>query len=137
MGLITLAFLLAFTALYLSKSLEKKPEFVNQAVEKINSNLDKLAVWGAAYAAICVVLTLLMAYSSAGGMLVRLLANLLVVVMALPFAFEQLLPKFEAKLGAKTVEKTRAAIACITKQEKYVGYAGGAISLLLFAVLFS
>lgn len=136
MGLITLVFLLAFTALYLSKSLEKKPEFVNQAVEKINTNLDKVALWGAAYATIGVFLTLIIGYSSAGGMLVRLLANIMVIVMALPFIFEQLLPKFEAKVSAGVVEKTRAAIACVTKQEKYIGYAGGVISLLLFAVLF-
>jgi len=135
MGLITLVFLLAFTALYLSKSWEKKPEFVTKAVEKITANLDKVALGGAGYGVIALVLALLM--SSGGGLVVRLIANLLIIVMALPFVFDQpLLSKIKEKIPAGVTEQIKKVIDLVKKQEKNIGYAGAVVSLLLFAVEF-
>jgi hypothetical protein len=135
MVLITLAFLLAFTALYLSKSLEKKPEFVTKVVEKITANLDTVALAGLVYGLVAAILALIMV--SGGGMLLRLVGNILIVVMALPFVFEQQLPKFKEKMNPAIIEEIRKVIGMISKQEKYVGYAGAAASLLLFAIAFS
>jgi hypothetical protein len=135
MGLVTLGFLLAFTVLYLSKSLEKKPEFVSQAVTKINDHLDKVSLYGAAYAAIAALLTLIMVYGG-GDMFVRLTANIMIILMALPFVFEKMMPKFQEKMNPVIIEEAKNVVGWVTKQEKYVGYAGAVISLLLFAVLF-
>ena len=135
MGLVTLVFLLAFTALYLSKSLEKKPEMMTQIVGKISDNLDKVALWGAGYAAVAAVFSLIMGYSG-GDMFVRLLSNVMIILMALPFVFEQLLPKFQEKANPAILEEAKNFVGFVTKQEKYVGYAGAAAGLLLFAVLF-
>ena len=135
MGLVTLVFLLAFTALYLSKSLEKKPAVMTQAVEKIAANLDKVALWGAGYGAVAAILSLVMGYSG-GDMLVRLVANIMIVLMALPFVFEHLLPKFQEKANPAIIEETKNLVGFVTKQEKYVGYVGAGAGLLLFAVLF-
>ena len=135
MGLITLFFLLALTAVYLSKTLEKKPEFVNQVVVKINDHMDKVALWGASWGGGAAILTLVMGYSG-GGMMVRLLANVLIILMALPFVMEQQLPKFQEKMNPVILEEAKNFSGFVTKQEKYIGYAGAAISLLLFAVVF-
>src|SRR5436190_862191 len=132
MGLVTLAFLLAFTALYLSKSLEKKPEFVNQAVTKINDHLDKVSLYGAVYAVVAALLTLIMVYGG-GDMFVRLTANIMIILMALPFVFEKMMPKFQEKMNPVIIEEAKNVVGWVTKQEKYVGYAGAVISLLLFA----
>ena len=135
MGLITLVFLLAFTALYLSKSLEKKPELVTKAVESITTHLDKVALWGAGYGIAGAILTLIMVYGG-GDMFVRLVANVMIFLMALPFVFEQQLPKFQEKVNPAIIVEAKNIIGFVTKQDKYVGYAGAAVSLLLFAVLF-
>ncbi len=135
MGLVTLILLLAFTALYLSKSLEKKPELLMQGVQKMTDHLDQLALWGAIYGVIASILVLIMV-SSGGDMLIRLLANVLIVLMALPFVLERQLPKFQEKMNPAITEEIKHGAAWIIKREKYVGYAGAAISLLLFAVLF-
>jgi hypothetical protein len=135
MGLVTLALITTFSLLYLSKSLGKKPAVITRVVDLISNNLDKVALWGAAYAFIAAVLTLVMVYN-AGDMLLRLVANLMIVVMALPIVFERMLPKFQEKLNPVIVEESKNLIGWVTKQEKYVGYAGAALSLLLFAVLF-
>ena len=135
MGLITLALITAFSLLYLSKSLEKKPAVMTRAVDLISSNLDKVALWGAVYGVIGVVFTLVMVYSGS-DMFVRLVANLLIIMMALPFVFEKMLPKFQEKLNPVIIEESKNMIGFITRQEKYVGYIGAAFSLILFAILF-
>lgn len=135
MGLLTLVFLLAFTALYLSKSLEKKPELMTQAVGKISTHLDKVALWGAGYAAVAAIFSLVMGYSS-GDMFVRLVSNVMIILMALPFVFQQLLPKFQEKANPAIIEEAKNFVGFVTKQEKYIGYIGAGAGLLLFAVLF-
>jgi hypothetical protein len=135
MGLITLVLVLAFSLLYLSKSLEKKPAAMSQAVDKINMHIDQLAFWGAIYGLVMAILTLIMGYSGS-DMFVRLLANIMIVVMALPFVFDRLLAKFGEKVNPAIQEEAKNIVGWITKQEKYIGYVGAAIGVLLFAVLF-
>lgn len=135
MGLITLFFLVIFTLLYLSKSLQNKPQLMTQAVEKITDNLDQVSLWGAIYGLAAAVLTLIMIYSGA-EMLIRLASNVLIVLMTLPFVFDRALAKFQEKLNPVIVTESRNLVGWITKQEKYIGYAGAVCSLLLFAILF-
>lgn len=135
MGLITLAFLLSFTILYLSKTMEKKPALAARAVETITTHLDKIALWGAGYGIVGALLTLVMVYGG-GDMFIRLIANIMIFLMALPFVFEQMLPKFQEKMNPAIIEEAKNIVGFVTKQDKYIGYAGAVVSLLLFAVLF-
>lgn len=135
MGLVTLVLLFAFVALYLSKSLDKKPEAMTSAVEKISGNLDKLALWGGAYGVAATLLTPVMGFGG-GDMFIRFISNVMIMMMALPFVFNRFLPKFEEKLNPAILEEVKNFVGFITKQEKYVGYAGAVIGILLFAVLF-
>jgi hypothetical protein len=135
MSLITLALVLAFAALYLSRSLEKKPEALVRVVDKINPHIDIIALWGAAYGAVCFFLSLLM-HLSAVDMLVRLAANGLVVLMALPFIFEKLAGKYADKVNPAIMDEARNFVSWIVRNEKAFGYAGTAAGVLLFVVLF-
>ena len=90
---------------------------------------------GAAYAVVAALLTLIMVYGG-GDMLVRLLANVMIVLMALPFVCEKMVPKFQEKMNPVIIEEVKNFTTWLTKQEKYIGYVGAVISLLLFAVLF-
>jgi hypothetical protein len=134
-GLATLVFLLAFTALYLSKSLEKKPAFLTQAVDKITAHLDDVSLWGALFGAAAAVMTLIMIYNTT-DMLVRLVCNVMVVLMALPFVFDKIAAKYQEKVNPAIMEEARNFVGWITKQEKYISYAGVVFSILLFSVVF-
>ncbi len=135
MGLVTLVFLLAFTLLYLSKSLQKKPELMTQAVDKITTHLDQVALWGAVYGVAGAIMTLIM-ISNGGDMLVYLAANVLVTLMALPFIFDKAVGKYQEKVNPAIMEEAKNLVGWVTRQEKYIGYAGTVCSLLLLFILF-
>ena len=135
MGLITLLFLLALTLSYFGKFWEGKPDFIAGIIDKINANMSQVALWGALYGLVMIVLTLVMGYSG-GDMIVRFLANLMIVIMALPFVFERLLAKFESKINPAIATELRNIVGWITRQQKYVSYAGLALCLILFGAVF-
>jgi hypothetical protein len=136
MGLLTFAFVLAFTLLYISKSLDNKPAFVSNAVDKINQNINMIALCGFLFALVSILLTPVLIYSGA-NMLIRLLANALIVLMALPSVAHQWLPKYQDKINPAILEEIRNFIGWISKNEKYVGYAGAAASVLMFLIIFA
>lgn len=135
MGLITFLLLGAFSLLYVSKSLQKKPEFVDKAVAAITRNIDNLAMGGVIYGLVAACLAPIMIANST-EMLLRLLANILVVVLALPHVFDKLAAKFEGKLNAAIMQEVRSAVGWISAKEKLVGIAGAIVTVLLFGVLF-
>ncbi len=141
MGLITLIFLLVLTSFYLSKSLKKKPEFLVQVIEKITTHVDVIAVWGAIYGVIAAALTIIMAFGPT-EMLLRLIANVMIIVMALPFVFDRIVAKLDEKFHEKMqtnlaiVREAKNLVESVTRQGEYVGYAGALVSLFLFAIVF-
>jgi len=142
MGLITLVLLLAFTVLYLSKSLKKKPDILMQVVEKITMHIDVIAIWGALYGIIATSITIIMTFGPA-EMLLRISANVMIILMSLPFIFDRIVEKLDEKLHEKIrmnpaiVKEAKHIVEWVTRKEEYVGYTGVVISLLLFAVIFN
>ncbi len=134
LGLISLILLIAFTLLYISKSLNNKPAFLNTAVDKISIHLDKIALYGAAYAAICVLLTPVLIYSGV-NMMVRLIANLLIILMAVPSIYAQFGPKYQDKINPAILEEINNFLGWINANEKYIGWAGVVMAVLM--VLFT
>lgn len=134
-GLITLILLGAFSLLYVSKSITQKPEFVTKALKFISDNIDMLALVGLIYGIIAAMLTPLTALSTT-EMLIRFLANLMLVVLALPYTFERLATKYADKMNEAFVSEFRAFTGRIMSNEKIFGIAGAVIALFLFAVLF-
>ena len=137
MGLVSLFFIVALTLLYLSKIMEgNKPEFVDKAAGKIRENLDAFSLWALGYGVVAFVLTPVMIRYFGTDMVIRLLANLMIVAMALPHALELVLAKYAGKINNKIAEELRNFVGIVTRHEKIVGYAGAVCAVLLFAVLF-
>jgi hypothetical protein len=135
MGLITFFLLGAFSLIYISSLWNNKPDFVQKAVDFLRANLGTLAMVGVFYGLLVALLTPIMIYNST-DLIVRLIANLMIFVMALPFAFDRLVEKYGHKMNTAIIDEVRSVISHISAREKYVGIAGAAITVLLFAVLF-
>jgi hypothetical protein len=135
MGLITFFLLGAFSLLYISKSIPNKPAFVDKAVTAIADNIDKLAMIGVIYGLIAAFLTPL---TNMGviDMLVRLLANLMIVILALPYTFDKIVAKYQEHLNGPIVEEFSILVKRIVRQEKLFGIIGTSLTVLLFAVIF-
>lgn len=136
LGLVTLAFLIAFALLYISKSFKKKPEGMAKAVDAIVAHLDLLAFWGTIYGLVAAVLAPVLINYNTVFLFVTLVANIMVVVMTLPFTAEKLLAKVEQKTNPAVLETLRDLVAGITRNEKIIGYAAGAVAFLMLAVMF-
>lgn len=134
-GLLSLVLLVAFTMLYLASSIASKPKFMEDAIAFMTARLQQISFFGAIYALIAAALYVLLAWDHTTR-LVGLFANVLIILMALPHAFEQIAAKFEGKINAAILEESRATIGFVTRREKVFGYIGAATALVLFAVVF-
>src|SRR3954468_25037497 len=98
MGLITFVLLAAFTALYVSKSLDKKPEPLQQFVDKMMVHITEISTIAVVYGIIASLLTIIMVYNTT-DMLVRLLSDILLAIMGWPFIFDKFSMKFNDKVN--------------------------------------
>ena len=135
MGLITFFFVVAFALLYLSRSLDKKPDFIDKAAAKMSENIDNLALWGVIYGFVAAIFVLI-SENTGLDIVVRLFANVMLIVMALPFCAEKIFTKVEGKLNAAVLENLRDLISSMVRKEKAIGYTGAASAVVLFAVMF-
>lgn len=134
MGLVTLLLLIAFTVYQLRDMWEKKPAFVQDCLSKMDQHIRDLSFFVCIYGLVMIVVTLV----SQTGMdfLIRFLANLMLVVMTLSELTDRLLAKFQDKMNAAIVTETHNIVAQLVTHQKYISYAAGVVSVLLFAVLF-
>ncbi len=134
MGLITLVLLLALTAVYLNRVLEKKPAILAKVVALVDENADYFGIV-AIYAAAAAVLSLVMMLTNCSNV-VKLVANLMIIVMLLP----NLVVKYEGLIVEKAGEKVKAqldkVVVLVKAQEKYIGYAGAAVAALMLVFMF-
>lgn len=136
MALVTLFFLLAFTALNLGKSLDSKWPLLDAVAAKVEAHLDSLALWGVVYCAVMALLTLLYGHGFV-DVLVRFAANIAVVVMALPYAADKIVDGLSKVFNSESVnDHVKGWARWSIGREKTVGIAGAVISLLLFAIVF-
>jgi hypothetical protein len=134
-GLISLLLLGAFSLLYVSKTLGTKPEFVTKAVDFITKNIDTLALVGLVYGLFAILMTPVVTYGAA-GILVRMLCNIVLVVLTMPYAFEKIVAKSEGKINEAIASEFRNFINWTAGQEKIMGYSGAVATVMLFAVVF-
>lgn len=137
LGLITLCALAVFTLLYLSSSIPKKPPALEKAIAAIKRNIDDLGVVTLIYGLIATfAVPVLMAgmLSSSGvsiaAMFLPMLANLTLVIMALPYAFHRFEDGMQAKVNKAILTEIHNIMAWITANEKYVGGLGGILIVL-------
>ncbi len=136
LGLITLCALAVFSLLFLSSSLPKKPAPLEKAVAVIKRKIDDIAVitllygFFATFAVPVLMAGMLSSGASIAGMLLPMVANLLLVVMALPYAFHRFEPSLKEKANTAIMTEVHNLVGWITTNEKYVG-ALGAILIVL------
>lgn len=140
LGLITLCALAVFSLLYLSSSIPKKPPAVEKAVVAIKRNIDDLGVITLIYGLVAAfAVPLLMAGKLSTGvsvvaMFLPMLANLTLVIMALPYAFHRFEGGMKAKVNAAILTEVHNLMGWITTNEKYVGGLGVALIVLCLAI---
>jgi len=137
MGLITFALLFAITAVYLNNYIENKPELIKKVIIKINENMELLVKWGSLYATAAAMVSLiaLVVFSHESCYLFRFIANAMILVMLAPALFEKYSIKIKEKAGDKALETAGRAVKFLKSQEKYVGYAGAGVCLLIFLAI--
>jgi len=135
MGLITLLVALAFTAIYFSRSMEKKPEALVRVTDKMMPHIDQIARWGGIYGVAACILTLLMRYEL-GDMLIRLINNVMICMMALPFIFDKLTEKYRGKVNAAIMEEAKNIVSWVSRNEKFMSFIAAGCATVLFFMLF-
>lgn len=136
MALTSLILLVVFTAFYFNRTLEKKPAPLARLAEKLEPHMAQVGYWGAIYGLAVMLLTLVFRYSSF-DMLIRLVANFVIVVMALPFVADKVIAVLREKVkNPAIVDEAQSWIGWISKNEKIVSYIGAGCAGVLFFVLF-
>lgn len=136
MGLITLFFLGVFSILYVGKGLDKKPDLLVKALDNIHTNLNRLGLWGTVYGLVALVLAPITISNDNMGLLIRVFANLVLIIAALPYSIDFLIGKFQSSLNETLTNEIRNSVGWISRHEKVVGYVIAGFTLLLFSVLF-
>lgn len=132
---ITLLLLGTFSLFYMTRLLSTKPEFLTKADDFINRHLEVLSVTGLGFGFITVLMAPIF-YSQPLDMFTCLLAAVVLMIMTLPFAFENVVAKFNGRINEAILKEFRNFINWTNSQEKLVGYVGAGATLFLFAVLF-
>lgn len=135
MGIVTLLLLGAFTLVYLSKSIPKKPPFLEEALAFLFDNMKYLGVGGVIYGLLDAIITPIKIYQ-VDYMVVRILADVMIVMMALPFCFDKLIEKHRSKINAAVLEEISNSIEWVRSRDKIVGGAGAVLVVLMFAFVF-
>lgn len=135
MGLISFLLISAFTLLYLSSAIPNKPPFVEKTLAFIKQHLNYIAMGGLIFGFVAFCITPIAGYAGT-DILIRMLANLLIVIMAIPYTFEKLIAQHEAKINAAILKEVRNLIVTISAKDKIIGIAGAVLAVLLFATIF-
>ncbi len=134
-GFFSLLLLGAFSLLYISASWTDKPGFINKAVAFLSENIKKLSLIGVGYGLFAIIVVPL---TRATGMeiIITLLANILIVLMALPYAFEHIMEKLGDRANPTVRDESYKLISWISTQGRLVGIVGCVFTLLLFGFVF-
>lgn len=135
MGLISFVLICVFTLLYLSSAIPNKPAFVEKTLAFIKLHLNYIAMGGLAYGFIAFCITPIAGYA-ASDVFIRMAANALIVVMAIPYTFEKLIIQHEGNINKAILKEVRNIISGIGNKSKLIGGAGAVLALLLFATIF-
>ena len=110
----------------------------NASLDKMNASLaplsDKLMMVGLAYGIFASFVTP-MTVLSGTDMIIRLVANILLVLMCLPHVFDRLVANHQDKINTAVLEELRHLIDWANRHVKLVTYIALFATVLLFATL--
>lgn len=132
--LATFVLLLAYTGFHLSKTMDKKPEALVKILDKMTAHMEVVSYWSAIYGIVGSILTLL-TIQNTSVLFVNLVANVMITLMALPFAFDKIVAVVGSKIDNPViVDEARNLANWVTKNEKFISYVGAAVCILLFTI---
>lgn len=140
LSLVTLCSLAAFSLIYLSAAIAKKPPALEKLINGIKQNIDMLSMLAVAYGLFAFLMTPILmrglAVNDAAFMILPMLANLTLIIMALPYMFHKIEPTLEKKLNVAIFNELKGAISGITAKEKIIGYIGGGFAVVMLVIGF-
>jgi hypothetical protein len=128
--LLTFILVSAFTLLYLGNAIPKKPAPVEKAITMIKENINYLAMGGVIFGVIAVLIVPLMYYHPV-VIFTNMFADLVLILMAAPFAFERILKDHEAKINTAILGELKKFMGWITGHSTIVGGVGVLAAVLL------
>jgi hypothetical protein len=134
-GLITLALLALFSLLYLSSSIPNKPPFIVKTLAWMQKNLNHLALAGVIFGFLAACLTPLRVYRAA-DMILGMLANITLVMMALPYMFDRFKAKHGAKMNRAIMEELTSLVGWIQQKAFLLGCVGAVMAAIEFILTF-
>jgi len=134
MGLITLLVVVALTALYFGRSMEKKPPQLVRFTDMMTAHIE-YANWVFIYGLVALFFTLLLHYDL-GDMLIRIANNAMICIMTLPFLFDKWTVKYHGKVNAAIIEEARNIVSWVSHNEKITSYIAAVFAVVLFFMLF-
>ena len=135
MGLISFVLICAFTLLYLSSAIPNKPPFIEKTLAFIKQHLNYIAMGGLIYGFVAFCISPISGLP-ATDVFIRMAANFLLVIMAIPYTFEKLIAQYEGRVNAAILKEVRNIITGISAKSKIIGGAGAVLGLMLFATVF-
>lgn len=139
MALVTLLLLLLFAALVLRPTLSHPPAWLVRLTDEAAARIDPLAMWVLVYSLAAIFLTAFFVPNTL-DIFVRLFANVVLLLLALPAGAQQLDRAF-SKDGARSrneaiAESLGDIVQGIARYQTTIAYVGLAAAVLLFAVMF-
>ena len=135
MAIITFLLLCAFSLIYLSNSIPKKPPAVEKAIAFLFDNMKYLGVGAVIFGVVDAIITPIVVVKF-DYMIVRMLGDAMIVVMALPFCFDKMVEKFKDKMNTALVDVFRGSVEWIRSKDKIVGGVVAAFAVLVFVFVF-
>ena len=135
LGLITFGALAVFSLLYLSAIVSGKSPAIDKALVLIKRHMDYIGVASAAYGFLAACATPVLV-SDPANMFVRLLGNIVLIIMALPYAFKRFEPQLAEKINVAIMDELKDIVTRVLALEKYIGFAGAITCIVTFVFVF-
>lgn len=134
-GLITLALLALFSLLYLSNAIPNKPPFIVKTLEWMQKNLNHLALAGIIFGFLAVFITALDIRNPV-GMILGMVANITLIMMALPYMFDRFKNKHGEKFNKAIMDEVTNLVGWIRRKDFLLGCVGAAMAAVEFILTF-
>jgi hypothetical protein len=108
-----------------------------KAYNLLKNYREKLGYWGVIYGIFAFVITVLTTYDP-NNLVVRVVANALIIALALPIGFDKLIRHFPDFENNKAISSEgRGIIGTLREKAKLLAYVGAIVWCLLFVLTFS
>lgn len=135
MGIITMLLLGAFSLIYAGGWIPKTWPYVQKMIAFLFDNMKYLGIGGFVYGLVDCLIAIIQV-PNIDYLVVRVLSDILIVVMALPFCFDKLVAKHKGKINSAVMEEISGSIAWLRENDKVIGAAGAILTVLMFAFVF-